>query len=120
PGLWNDPEKAKKITQEATRLRRVIHQFDSLEDDVTGLEELFEMASDEEAQELESERERVERELDDLFRETLFSGKHDDRPAIITITPGAGGTESSDWAGMLLRMYRRFAERGGYEVELLD
>jgi peptide chain release factor 2 len=120
PGLWNDPEKAKKITQEATRLRRVIHQFDSLEDDVTGLEELYEMASDEEAQELESERERVERELDDLFRETLFSGKHDDRPAIITITPGAGGTESSDWAGMLLRMYRRFAERGGYEVELLD
>ncbi len=60
------------------------------------------------------------RDLDLLYRETLFQGEHDDRPAILTIKPGAGGTESSDWAGMLLRMYRRYAERAGFKVELLD
>lgn len=59
-------------------------------------------------------------ELGSLYRETLFSGDHDERPAIVTIKPGAGGTESSDWAGLLLRMYRRYAERHGYSVELID
>ena len=120
PGLWSDPERAKQVTQEATRLRRVIQQFDAIQDDVTGLGELYELASDDDVAELEPERERVERALDGLFRETLFNGPHDDRAAIITIKPGAGGTESSDWAGMLLRMYRRYAERNGYDVELLD
>ncbi len=120
PGLWDDPDRAKQMTQEATRLRRVIEQFDTLEGDVTGLGELLEIASDDEVEELEPERQRVERDLDDLFRETLFNGQHDDNAAIITIKPGAGGTESSDWAGLLLRMYRRYAERGGYDVEVLD
>jgi len=98
----------------------VLKQFDALEDDVTGLGELYEMAEDDDLAELEPERERVERELDVLFRETLFNGPHDDRAAIVTIKPGAGGTESADWAGMLLRMYRRYAEREGFDVELLD
>lgn len=62
----------------------------------------------------------MQKKLDFLYRETLFQGDHVNRAAIITIKPGAGGTESSDWAGMLLRMYRRFAERQGYSVELLD
>ncbi len=98
----------------------MIQQFDALHGDVVGLGELYEIAEGDEAEELEPERERVERQLDVLFRETLFSGPHDDRAAIITIKPGAGGTESSDWAGMLLRMYRRYAEREGFDVELLD
>jgi len=120
PGLWNDPDNARKISQEATRIRRVLDEFTSLESDVVGLDELFEIATDDEAEELESERVKVEERLDDLYRETLFSGAHDDNAAIVTIKPGAGGTESSDWAGMLLRMYRRYAERNGYTVELLD
>jgi peptide chain release factor 2 len=120
PGLWNDPDNARKISQEATRLRRVVEEFIALEGEVTGLEELLEIATDEEAEELAGERERVEARLDDLYRETLFSGTHDDNAAIITIKPGAGGTESSDWAGLLLRMYTRYAERNGYTVELLD
>ncbi|HET8984227.1 MAG TPA: peptide chain release factor 2 [Trueperaceae bacterium] len=120
PGLWNDPDNARKISQEATRLRRVVDEFIALEGEVTGLEELLEIATDEEAEELAGERERVESRLDDLYRETLFSGIHDDSAAIVTIKPGAGGTESSDWAGLLLRMYTRYAERNGYTVELLD
>jgi peptide chain release factor 2 len=80
----------------------------------------LEIASTEEVAELEGERVRIEGDLDTLYRETLFNGPHDERAAILTLKPGAGGTESSDWAGMLLRMYRRFAERHGFQVELLD
>jgi len=84
------------------------------------LSELFEIASDEEKVELEAEAARVQETLEELYRETLFSGEYDDNAAILTLKPGAGGTESSDWAGMLFRMYRRYAERQGFDVEVLD
>lgn len=118
--MWNDPDTARQLSQEAARLRRVVDSFSKLENDLTGLEELLEMATPEEALELGAEQQSVQQDLDTLYRETLFSGKHDERAAIVTITPGAGGTESSDWAGMLWRMYRRYAERQGMSVELLD
>jgi len=120
PNLWNDPDRARRVNQEAARLRRVVESFTALENDVQGLSELLEIASTEEVEELEGERVRIEGDLDTLYRETLFNGPHDERAAILTLKPGAGGTESSDWAGMLLRMYRRFAERHGFQVELLD
>ena len=120
PALWNDPDRAREVNQEAARLRRVVESYERLENDIDGLAELAELAGEDDADELAAERSRVEAELDALYRETLFRGDHDDRPAIVTIKPGAGGTESSDWAGMLLRMYRRFAERNGFKVELLD
>ena len=101
-------------------MRRVVESYHRLENDIEGLEELYEIASEEEVEELEAEKEAIQKTLDLLYRETLFSGEHDERSAIVTITPGAGGTESSDWAGMLFRMYRRFAERQGFNVELLD
>ena len=91
-----------------------------LENDVEGLSELYEMASEEEMNELDAEKARVQKTLDALYRETLFSGEHDDNAAILTLKPGAGGTEAADWAGMLFRMYRRYAERQGYNVEILD
>ena len=120
PGLWNDADNARRITQEATQLRRVVEEFNAIAGDLEGLAELYELATAEEEEELEPELEQLEQRLDHLYRETLFNGDHDDRPAIVTIKPGAGGTESSDWAGMLLRMYRRYAERHGYKVELVD
>ncbi len=120
PNLWDDPDNARRVSQEATQLSRVIEAFDTVNNDVEGLTELYELASDAELEELDSEYERVEQSLEFLYRETLFSGDHDGRAAIITIKPGAGGTESSDWAGMLLRMYRRYAERNGFTIELLD
>lgn len=120
PNLWNNPDKAKKISQEAARLRRVVETYERLENDLQGLSELFEIASDEEKAELEAEVSRVQKSLDELYRETLFAGDHADSAAILTLKPGAGGTESSDWAGMLFRMYRRYAERQGFDVEVLD
>jgi len=101
-------------------LTRTIDTFEHLRNDIDVLAELYQIASEEERPELDEERERVGAELDSLYREALFFEAHDDRAAILTITPGAGGTESSDWAGMLLRMYRRFAERQGFTVEILD
>lgn len=98
----------------------MVEGFRRLEDDVAGLAELWEMAEEDDRAELEAEEARLSTELDGLYRETLFKGEHSDRAAIVTIKPGAGGTESSDWAGMLLRMYRSFAERAGHKVELLD
>jgi peptide chain release factor 2 len=118
--LWNNPDKARKISQEAAQLRKVLESFKRLESDVQGLAELYEIASGGELEELNREKENIQKELDDLYHETLFNGDHDDSAAILTIKPGAGGTESSDWAGMLLRMYRRFAEREGYGVEIMD
>jgi peptide chain release factor 2 len=120
PALWNDPERARAVHQEATRLRRVVDAYQTLADDVTGLAELYELAGSEDAEAMAEEEARVTADLERLYRETLFRGEHTDRAAIVTIKPGAGGTESSDWAGMLLRMYRRFAERKGFKVELLD
>ncbi len=108
------------MTQESSRLGRIVESYHRLESDIEGLEELYEIASEEEVAELEDEKASIQQTLDLLYRETLFSGEHDERAAIVTITPGAGGTESSDWAGMLFRMYRRFAERQGFNVELLD
>ena len=108
------------MNQEAARVRRVVDTYRRLEGDVEGLVELAELAGEDDQEELAEERARVDAELASLYRETLFVGEHDERPAILTIKPGAGGTESSDWAGMLLRMYRRYAERSGFKVELLD
>ncbi len=108
------------MSQEAAQLRKVIESFSRLESDVEGLAELYEMASEAEQLELEDEKTRVQKALDDLYRETLFSGDYTNSAAIMTIKPGAGGNDSSDWAGMLLRMYRRFAEREGFKVELID
>lgn len=120
PALWNNPDKARKVSQEAAGLRKVLESFKKLESDVQGLAELYEIASEAELDDLDKEKEKVQKELDDLYHETLFNGDHDDNAAILTIKPGAGGTESSDWAGMLLRMYRRFAEREGFGVEIMD
>jgi peptide chain release factor 2 len=120
PNLWNDPERARAVQQESSRLQRTIDSFQTLESDVDGLIELRELAGPDDEDDLRREEERVEGDLNKLYRETLFTSEHTDRPAIVTIKPGAGGTESSDWAGILLRMYRRFAERSGFKVELLD
>jgi peptide chain release factor 2 len=101
-------------------LRRVVDDFARLESDVTGLMEMLEIASEEEKASLESDVLDATTRVDALYKETLFNVHHADSAAIMTIKPGAGGTESQDWAEMLLRMMRRYAERHNFTVELLD
>ena len=108
------------MTQEATTLRRVVENYTSLQGDADGLSEMLEIASPEEQEMLAEEQTSVAARVDELYKETLFTMKHADVPAIVRVKSGAGGTESMDWAGMLERMFMRWAERRGYKVELLD
>lgn len=122
--FWQDPEKNKGLLKELTHLRREIEAIDTFVNDVEHLVELYQMALDEDSQELEPEiREEYERLLKELERleiKTTFTDKNDKNNAIMTIHPGAGGTESCDWASMLLRMYQRYLEKKGFDVQITD
>ncbi|GAA5534983.1 peptide chain release factor RF2 [Deinococcus aluminii] len=120
PDLWNNAGRARQVTQEAGSLRRVVDGYKTLQSDADGLNEMLEIASDEEREMLAEEQASIQTRVDDLYRETLFTMKHADAPAIVRVKSGAGGTESQDWAGMLARMFMRWAERRGYKVDLLD
>jgi peptide chain release factor 2 len=120
PNLWNDASNARSITKESTALRRVVDDFRRLESDVTGLAEMLELASEDEKLELEPDLLDATARVEALYKETLFNVHHAESAAIMVIKPGAGGTESQDWAQMLLRMIQRYAERHDFTVELMD
>jgi peptide chain release factor 2 len=122
PGFWDDQAKAAEISAEHARARRRLEGFRELERDVDDLAELAELANDDEemAGELGSQLASVERRLAELEEERLFSGRYDAGDAVVTVNAGAGGTDSQDWAEMLLRMYLRWAERRGFKVEMKE
>ncbi len=124
PGFWDDVEEAQKTMQQLTRLKEDVNLWRGLSKRVQDWQGLLELAQEDEdqsmAEEIESEVERVSTELDRLEFLLRFSGSHDAKDAILSIHAGAGGTESQDWAEMLLRMYLRWAEQHGYETEMLD
>lgn len=101
-------------------MRRIVEEYNNLNSEATGLAEMLELADEEERAMLADEQTSLEQRVDALYRETLFTMKHADTSAIVRVKSGAGGTESQDWAGMLSRMFMRWAERRGYKVELLD
>ena len=122
--FWNDAANAAKIQKEKTQLQRKLDKYSVASDAITDAEELYEMAkeeNDEEAiQSLFDDATALETLIRDMEIEVLLSGEIDANNAILSIHPGAGGTESQDWAEMLLRMYKRWAERRGFSVEVLD
>lgn len=120
PELWNDPARARKVTQEAGILRRIVETYNGLISEAETLSEMLEMADEEERQMLVEEQDNLEVQVEELYRETLFTMKHSETAAIVRVKCGAGGTESQDWAGMLARMYMRWAERRGFRAELID
>ena len=120
PNLWSDAGNARNVTKESTTLRRVVDDFVRLESDVLGLGEMLEVASEDEKTELEPDVLEATARVEALYKETLFNVHHAEAAAILVIKPGAGGTESQDWAQMLLRMVQRYAERHDFAVELLD
>ncbi len=122
--FWNDPKKSAKIQKEKQSLLRKLEKYqkakNALEDN-KGMYELASIEEDEETlKEVFEDVKNIEKMIRELEIEVMLSGENDDKNAIITIHPGAGGTESHDWASMLYRMYLRFAERKGWKVELLD
>ena len=124
PTFWDRPDQAREVMEEANRLKGWIEPWKKLDRKGEELEELGELLRAEPDAELETEWSAeltaLERSLEGLELRTMLQGENDHREAILTIHAGAGGTESQDWAEMLLRMYRRWAERHGYQVELLD
>ena len=124
PGFWDDPDKAQKVAQEANNLNSEVDTFTSLETKVDDLDTLWEMAMEEKddtlVSEMESELEGAKHTLSELELGMLLSDEYDANNAIMNLHAGAGGTEAQDWTGMLLRMFTRYAEGKGFEVELLD
>jgi peptide chain release factor 2 len=122
PGFWDDQERAAAVSAEHASVARRLESYRSLERDVDDLDALEEMAAEDEsiAAELEEQRASIEGRLAELEEARLFSGQYDHGDAVVTVNAGAGGTDSQDWAEMLLRMEMRWAERRGMKVELKE
>src|SRR3954451_10523413 len=122
PGFWDDQETAASASAEHSSVARRLETFRSLRSDIDDLEALEEMAEEDEsiASEVEDQRRSVEARLAGVEGARLFSGEYDTGDAVVTVNAGAGGTDSQDWAEMLLRMEMRWAERRGMKVELKE
>jgi peptide chain release factor 2 len=122
PGFWDDQERASRTAAAHKRAQERLATFRELEADVADLDELAELAEDdaEMARELSAQLDSVEARLRKLEEARLFAGRYDAGDAVVTVRSGAGGTDSQDWAEMLLRMYLRWAERRGFEVEMKE
>jgi len=122
--FWNDATYAGKISQEKTKTERILETYNKANDAVNDAVEYFELAKSEGDDEtlamLYDDAQTLEESTNALEVQMMLSGEHDANNAIVSIHPGAGGTESQDWAEMLYRMYLRWAERRDFKVEILD
>jgi peptide chain release factor 2 len=121
-GFWDDQERAARVSAEHARATRRLTTFRELQSDVEDLAGLTELAQEDEsmAAELAATVESAEARLAQLEEERLFSGRYDSGDALVTVNAGAGGTDAQDWAEMVLRMEMRWAEKRGFDVELLE
>jgi len=121
-GFWDNPEKAQQTIAALKPLAALIRPYEELQRNVADLQALTELAQEDPTLEAELQRElhRVERQLRDFQLQAMLSGKYDACGAYLRVQAGAGGTDACDWAQMLLRMYSRWAEQHGYQVELVD
>ena len=124
PGFWDNQEKARETIAEANRIKIWVEPWDELSRKATELRTLAELLEEEDDAELTAEwehgMEALAAAVEALELRTMLQGEDDHREALVTIHPGAGGTESQDWAEMLIRMYTRWAERHDFEVGVLD
>ena len=124
PGFWDNPEQSQKILQEAGGYKKKLKEYQDMASAYEDAQVMLEMAVEENDASLIPEiREQIDTFIqmkENLRISTLLSGEFDRNNAILTLHPGAGGTEACDWTEMLFRMYTRWAERRGYSVEVLD
>ncbi|HKD31832.1 MAG TPA: peptide chain release factor 2 [Gaiellaceae bacterium] len=125
PSFWEDNRRAQEVNRERTELARLLTRLKELggkADDLTVLLELAEEAGDDGSldAEIADGLGALTKDLDEFELKIMLSGPHDSKAAIVSIHPGAGGTESQDWAQMLLRMYLRWCERAGLKAEVVD
>ena len=124
PDFWNDVEHSNEVMKTVKNLKDTLAAFDKVSDEYEEIGVLIEMADEEEdaslLPEISEVLERFKEHFETLRIQTLLSGEFDKDNAIVTLHAGAGGTESCDWTGMLLRMYTRWAEKKGFDTEILD
>ena len=122
--FWNDVKKAGEINKEKTKISQILAKFTLAKNALADAKDIYELAvsenDSETIDEIYSDAPNLEEKITNLEISMMLGGENDDKNAIVSIHPGAGGTESDDWASMLYRMYLRFAEREGYKVETLD
>lgn len=123
-GFWSDQKKAQNVIRQRNSLKDIVDSYQSLKEELEGLNETadeLKTAFDEELMAMaEEEYSEAEKTFDDFEIKVLLSHEYDNSNAILELHPGAGGTESCDWASMLYRMYTRYAEKKGYKVSVLD
>ena len=124
PEFWNDAKNAAKIQKEKTQCERKLEKYTVASSSIEDAKELYDMAKEENDEDsiesLFEDAPSLEEQIQKMELEVLLSGESDSNNAIVSIHPGAGGTESQDWAAMLLRMYKRWAERRGFKIDTLD
>lgn len=123
-GFWDHQKEAQKVIDETNAIKSSIESFEKMEERLENLEVLYELVKEENDQDLYSELDEevalLRNDINDFELEMLLSEPYDANNAILELHPGAGGTESQDWASQLLRMYQRWAERKNYTVETLN
>jgi peptide chain release factor 2 len=119
PGFWDDQQRAAQVSAEHARLTRRLERYERLRREYEDATELLAMDGELET-ELRATLRPLRDELDRLQEDALFTGEYDAGDAVVTVQAGGGGTEAQDWAEMLLRMYLRWAERRGFQTELLE
>jgi peptide chain release factor 2 len=124
PEFWNDQNAAQGVINEANGLKDQVNEFEKLSSAYEDIEVAYELVKEENdddmMKDLVKDLKSLVKDLNDFELTLLLSDPYDKNNAILELHPGAGGTESQDWASMLLRMYTRYAERQGYKVETLD
>ena len=121
PNFWNDKKNSEKVIAEFNELKRLLDGVTDLKNNIEGNLELLSLDEDNEVLELLSnDIEKIELNLKEQKVLVLLNGKYDKESAILEIHPGAGGTESCDWANMLYRMYQRYCDKKGYKYEVID
>ena len=124
PDFWNNPQAVQKITQRMAHLRNEVRHFHELWSQLQDLHVLIGLAIEENdesfADEIGTGVKEITKQVESIEFEMMLDGTHDANNAILYIHPGAGGTESQDWASMLMRMYLRWCERSGYTTEVLE
>lgn len=124
PDFWTEADKAQSVMREMRILKDKTVKYEAIEEDFEHLQIAYELSGEEEGKEYEKEVRKflksVTAKVDAMEIETMLSDPYDQNSAILTIHPGAGGTESQDWAEMLYRMYLRWAEKNGYKTTILD
>lgn len=124
PNFWDDSSSAQKVINEANQLKDRVNRIETMENRLENIEAMVELVTEENdadlLTELEEETSELRHDISDFELDMLLSEPYDANNAILEIHPGAGGTESQDWASILLRMYQRWAEDKGFKVETLN